>query len=71
MWYSEAYCGTLRTAIGNSKFLLPSKSLMPNEIDRAINVACECPRKFLQKDLSLLETQNGPVPVSKLKKCHS
>ena len=32
----------LSTAIGNSKFPLSSGSLLPNEIDRAINFACEC-----------------------------
>ena len=55
------------TAITNSKFPLPAKpSLSPNEIDRAINFACVCRRKSLQKDLSPLKTQNGPVPVSQL-----
>ena len=39
---------------------------MPNEIDRATNFKCECRRKPLQKYLSPLKTQNGPVPISQL-----
>ena len=57
MWYSAVFCGTLRTSIGSSKFPLPSRSLMANEIGRAINFACERRRKCLQKDISPLKTQ--------------